>query len=90
MSGIAAPELAGAPGELAEGPDAPPRPPATSAGSPSLELYTPMGSVRLGYVKEGAVVYLIARERAARWPVLVLREGSARVRVGPIRSGGPI
>jgi SAM-dependent methyltransferase len=43
----------------------------------SLQLRTPSGSVPLGFAREQDVVYLIARDRAARWPVELLRTGSA-------------
>ncbi len=43
----------------------------------SLRLYLPTGPIRLGFVQEDGVVYLVARARAARWPVELLRSGSA-------------
>ncbi|MFZ0830706.1 MAG: methyltransferase domain-containing protein [Thermoplasmata archaeon] len=41
----------------------------------SLRLRTPAGSVPLGFAQEEGVVYLVARERAAQWPVDLLRNG---------------
>jgi SAM-dependent methyltransferase len=55
-----------------------------------LELATPTGAVRLGFASEGGTIYLIARERSARWPVTALRDGTARVQVGMDRVEGPI
>jgi SAM-dependent methyltransferase len=43
----------------------------------SLELRTPSGPVPLGFAEEEGTVYLIARDQAARWPVELLRRGSA-------------
>jgi len=55
--------------------------PATAGGSDAhLELLLPTGPVPLGYIQEGERVFLIARERSARWPVLLLREGQAVLR----------
>lgn len=47
----------------------------------SLELVLPNGSVPLGFVREAAVVYLVGRERSARWPVEILRTGTATLRI---------
>lgn len=47
----------------------------------SLELELPTGRVPLGFVEEGDRIYLVGRDRAARWPVVILREGSATVRI---------
>lgn len=41
----------------------------------NLHLLTDAGPIPLGFAREGAAVYLIARERTARWPVLVMRSG---------------
>jgi SAM-dependent methyltransferase len=60
------------------------------AAGPSLELSTPAGPVSLGFVAESASIYLIARERSARWPVTALREGTARVRLSSGVLEGPI
>ncbi len=46
-----------------------------------LELETPEGRVPLGFVGDGKVVHLVARDRAARWPVTVLREGRAHLSI---------
>jgi SAM-dependent methyltransferase len=46
-----------------------------------LEIRTPSGPVPLGFVAERSGVFLVARERSARWPVTVLREGRASVRL---------
>lgn len=56
----------------------------TSSGgeaSDHLALLLPEAAVPLGYVRDGATVFLIARERSARWPVSVLRKGTARLRL---------
>ena len=45
----------------------------------SLRIQTTGGEVPLGFVREGARLYLIARERSARWPVTILREGEVEV-----------
>lgn len=52
-----------------------------------LELQTPTGWLPLGFVRDGDVVFLIARERTAQWPVEVLRSGEATLRLpdGPAR-----
>ncbi|MCI4347273.1 MAG: methyltransferase domain-containing protein [Thermoplasmata archaeon] len=50
---------------------------ASPGGSESLRLRTGTGSVPLGFAREPGVVYLVARERAARWPVELLRNGRA-------------
>jgi SAM-dependent methyltransferase len=52
---------------------APSAPGATHAES--LRLRTPTGSVPLGFAREDGVVYLVARERGAQWPVDLLRNG---------------
>jgi SAM-dependent methyltransferase len=49
------------------------------AGKEHLVLVRPGSSVPLGFVDEGPVVFLVARERSARWPVEVLREGKAEL-----------
>jgi SAM-dependent methyltransferase len=46
-----------------------------------LELELPTGPVPLGFAAEGSSVYLVGRDRAARWPVQALREGVARLRL---------
>jgi SAM-dependent methyltransferase len=55
-----------------------------------LELTTSRGTVPLGFVADGPSIYLVARERSARWPVVALREGSARVRLGGADARGPV
>jgi len=53
-----------------------------------LELLGPGGAVPLGFARDTDRIYLIARERSARWPVVALREGAATVRLpGEVRSG---
>jgi len=56
-----------------------------SSGPPTdprhLELTVPTGVVPLGYVREGSALYLIARDRGARWPTQILRTGVARLRI---------
>jgi SAM-dependent methyltransferase len=50
-------------------------------GADHLELLGRSGAVPLGFVRTDQEIYLVARERSARWPVTVLREGSAVLRV---------
>jgi SAM-dependent methyltransferase len=51
----------------------------TSVGesAESLRLQTASGPVPLGFTEEGGVVFLVARDRGARWPVELLRTGTA-------------
>lgn len=43
----------------------------------SLRLRTSTGDVPLGFAREGGMVFLIARDRASRWPVEIMRNGVA-------------
>lgn len=45
----------------------------------ALIVRTANGPVQLGFAREGRLLYLVARERSAEWPVSVLRAGRARV-----------
>jgi SAM-dependent methyltransferase len=54
-------------------------PSADSGTREALRLRTSHGTVPLGFAREGGVVYLVARERSARWPIDVLRTGVADV-----------
>ncbi len=45
----------------------------------SLRLRTAGGDVPLGYAREPGRVYLVARSRAAQWPIDLLRTGAARL-----------
>ncbi len=54
----------------------------------ALELAGREGPVPLGYLRDGAELHLVARDRAARWPVDALRAGRARVRIGSERLEG--
>ncbi len=47
-----------------------------------LDLVVGGSRVPLGFVRRDAVVYLVARDRSARWPVEVLRDGTARLDLG--------
>ncbi len=47
----------------------------------SLSLATDRGPLPLGFVRSGPRVYLVARQRAALWPVDLLREGHARLQL---------
>jgi SAM-dependent methyltransferase len=47
----------------------------------NLAVRTPTGWVPLGFVQDGPVVYLIARERSARWPIEALRSGVVDLRL---------
>jgi len=58
------------------------------ADSGSLELVLPTGPVPLGFVREADVVYLVGRDRSARWPVEILRSGQASLRVSGRLEGG--
>jgi len=62
--------------------DLEPRSPPAQEPAPSAPLYltTPGGTVPLGFAEDGPEIYLVARERVARWPVLAMRSGSVRVR----------
>jgi SAM-dependent methyltransferase len=44
-----------------------------------LQLRTSTSVVTLGFAREEGSLYLIARDRAARWPVEILRTGSAQL-----------
>jgi SAM-dependent methyltransferase len=46
-----------------------------------LAVRTRLGWVPLGYVLDGAHLYLIARDRAAQWPIELLRTGVAELRL---------
>jgi SAM-dependent methyltransferase len=52
---------------------------AETGAAESLQLRTPTGYVPLGFAQEDRSVYLIARDRSARWPVDVLRRGFAEM-----------
>lgn len=53
-----------------------------------LELLGTTGPVALGFTRDDERIYLIARERSARWPVSALRDGVAVVRLpGEVLSG---
>jgi len=54
----------------------------------SLELLLPDEKVPLGFVREGEVVYLVGRDRGARWPVELLRDGTARLAISGERASG--
>ncbi len=54
----------------------------------ALQLLTPHGPVPLGFVRDGNLLYLIARERSARWPVSVLRAGAGEVLLPEGRRSG--
>jgi SAM-dependent methyltransferase len=54
---------------------APPPP----VGPPHLWLTAGATRVPLGFVAEGATVFLVARDRAAQWPVESLRRGTVRL-----------
>jgi len=56
--------------------------PEVAGGPRSLELELSTGTVPLGFAREGTALYLVARERAARWPTQLLRSGVARARLG--------
>ncbi|MCI4334614.1 MAG: methyltransferase domain-containing protein [Thermoplasmata archaeon] len=53
---------------------------AQPADGRSLDLLLATGTVPLGFCREGSSVFLIARERAARWPIELLRQQSGRLR----------
>jgi len=51
-------------------------------GEEVLELVLPGGTVPLGFVLRSEEVLLVARERSSRWPVEILRNGTASLRIG--------
>jgi len=53
-----------------------------------LELELPSGPLPLGFARGPDSLYLVARDRAARWPTQVLRSGFARVRLNDRPTGG--
>lgn len=55
-----------------------------------LILAGPRGAVPLGYVADGATIYLVARERAAQWPVDALRVGHVRLEIDRRGASGRI
>jgi SAM-dependent methyltransferase len=55
----------------------------------SLVLFLPQGTVPLGYVREAEVVYLVGRDRNARWPVELLRRGFASFAIAGEKLTGP-
>ena len=68
-----------------EGPSAQP-----DAGLPSLTLHLSYGDTPLGFVRSGSVIYLIARERSAGWPVELLRTGNARFLLSAVETAGSV
>ncbi|MFI5413242.1 MAG: class I SAM-dependent methyltransferase [Candidatus Lutacidiplasmatales archaeon] len=60
------------------------------SGQEHLYLVRPQGSVPLGFVSEGQAVFLVARERSARWPVEVLRDGMAVLRADGLAERGSV
>ncbi|HKN06132.1 MAG TPA: class I SAM-dependent methyltransferase [Thermoplasmata archaeon] len=56
----------------------------------SLELVLPSGPVPLGFVREADVVFLVGRERSARWPVEILRTGTAILKISGRPEGGSV
>ena len=54
-----------------------------------LELDLPTGAVPLGFARESDSLYLVAQDRAARWPSQVLRTGFAQAHLGNRTIGGP-
>ena len=47
----------------------------------SLELRLSSGDVPLGFVREDDTVFLVGRDRSARWPVEILRDGVATLSI---------
>lgn len=62
---------------------------ALAVESDVLELLLPGGAVPLGFVRQPDGIYLVARERTARWPVEILRDGAATLRVSGNVTNGP-
>ncbi len=52
--------------------------PTRSSARESLVLRLERGTVPLGFVREDSTLYLVGRDRAASWPVALLREGVGR------------
>ncbi len=61
---------------------------ATAETADSLELRTPGGWIPLGFVHEPETIYLVARSRAAQWPIELLRTGRAEFRLPDRRALG--
>lgn len=55
-----------------------------------LRLSAPHGVIPLGYVAEGSTVYLVARDRAALWPIEALRTGEVRLQINGAATAGRI
>jgi SAM-dependent methyltransferase len=56
----------------------------------NLQLILASGPVPLGFVRQAEDVYLVGRERSARWPVEVLRTGSALLEISGRRTQGSV
>ena len=61
---------------------------ATAETADSLQLRTPGGWVSLGFVHEPETIYLVARSRAAQWPIELLRTGRAELHLPDRRAVG--
>jgi SAM-dependent methyltransferase len=68
----------------------PPIAPSTVEGPDSLELLLPRGSVPLGFVREGETLFLVGRDRGARWPVELLRAGTATLEISGEETAGAV
>jgi SAM-dependent methyltransferase len=56
--------------------------PVSRVGPANLRLRLRDSEVPLGFVQRGNEVYLVGRDRGARWPVALLREGEADLDLG--------
>lgn len=72
---------------MAEGPRPAQVPPSLGR---ALEVLLPHGSVPLGYATHDGLVYLIARERSAQWPIELLRAQWAQLRWAGGGSSGAV
>jgi SAM-dependent methyltransferase len=64
--------------------------PGMGGTSDHLRLWTANGSVPLGYVRSVETIYLVARDRAAQWPVDALRAGRVDVDLPTGRESGAV
>jgi SAM-dependent methyltransferase len=60
----------------------------TPRSAESLLLRVADSEVPLGFVRDGPLIYLAARDRSAAWPVKLLRAGTAEARIGGTKVAG--
>ena len=59
-------------------------------GAAHLRLLRPVGPLSLGFVRDGEDVVLVARDRSARWPTEVLRDGTVELDIEGRITGGAV